>query len=121
VTSRYPAPARREAYRERTRVETGVAKVARPSRRRLEVPIVRPPSAYLTQTGSDTPIRAFQVMLSFSDAGPNKVSPRALGPASEKLQGTKPRVAREGRCHTPRYGDLHTASDVQEARTAGAT
>ena len=32
-------------------------------------------------------------MLSFSDAGPNKVSPRALGPASEKLQGTKPRVA----------------------------
>jgi hypothetical protein len=35
-------------------------------------------------------------MLSFSDAGPNEVSPRALGPASEKLQGTKPRVVGRG-------------------------
>ena len=60
-------------------------------------------------------------MLSFSDAGPNKVSPRAQGPASEKLQRTKPRVAREGRCHTRRYGDLHTASVVGQARTPGAT
>jgi hypothetical protein len=30
-------------------------------------------------------------VLSFSDAGPTKVSPQARGPASEKLQRTKPR------------------------------
>jgi hypothetical protein len=38
-----------------------------------------------------------------------KVSPQARGPASEKLQGTKPRVVRGERRHTPRYGDLHKA------------
>jgi hypothetical protein len=31
------------------------------------------------------------LLLSFSDAGPTKVSPQARGPASEKLQRTKPR------------------------------
>ena len=43
-------------------------------------------------------------MLSFSDAGPMKVSPRALGPV-EKLQGTKPRVVWAGAVpHTQLWG-----------------
>ena len=37
-------------------------------------------------------------VLSFSDAGPMKVSPQARGPASEKLQRTKPRVGNVKRC-----------------------
>jgi len=44
-------------------------------------------------------------LLSFSDAGPMKVSPQALGPASEKLQGTKPRVVWGGAVpHTQLWG-----------------
>ena len=31
------------------------------------------------------------LVFSFSDAGPISVAPQAQGPASEKLQGTKPR------------------------------
>src|SRR5215468_9424171 len=68
-----------------------------------------------------SPVSVGRLLLSFSDAGPMKVSPQALGPASEKLQGTKPRVGGEGWRHTPRYGDLNTAHDLQEAWTAGAT
>jgi hypothetical protein len=48
-----------------------------------------------------------QLLLSFSDAGPMKVSPRARGPASEKLQGTKPRVVEGAAPHATLWGFAH--------------
>src|SRR5262249_12114555 len=55
----------------------------------------------------------------------NRKTATALGlavpPSDSSARRTKPRVVWGGACHTPRYGDLDTAHDLQEARTAGAT
>ena len=53
----------------------------------------------------------------------SRVMPRARGPASENLQGTKPREtlpARAGR-HRPDYGDFGGASEVRLPDSIGRT
>jgi len=60
-------------------------------------------------------------MLSFSDAGP--IEGLTPGTGAGVRKAAEDETARWGGrwCNTPRYGDLDTAHDLQEARTAGAT
>lgn len=49
-----------------------------------------------------------------------KVVPRTAGPASESLQGRKPRLGNVGPCRR-RYGDLSAAGELSDLARADAT